>query len=130
MSFSSPRRTILLFGTCDTKLDELLFLKARLKDDISFSVKLIDVGRHAIKHPHIDASLCKHNPPNASRNDVIETMGIQATNYIRSIQESDPDLIHGVMAIGGSGGTSIAAKAMRDALPIGFPKLIVSTMAS
>jgi uncharacterized protein (UPF0261 family) len=34
-----------------------------------------------------------------------------------------------VLAVGGSGGSSIAARAVRD-LPIGLPKLIVSTMAS
>lgn len=37
--------------------------------------------------------------------------------------------IDGVISLGGSSGTAIAAAAMR-ALPIGFPKLIVSTMAS
>jgi uncharacterized protein (UPF0261 family) len=37
--------------------------------------------------------------------------------------------IDGVIALGGGGGTAIAAAAMR-VLPIGFPKLIVSTMAS
>jgi uncharacterized protein (UPF0261 family) len=34
-----------------------------------------------------------------------------------------------VLAVGGSGGSSIAARAVRD-LPIGLPKLIVSTMAA
>ena len=37
--------------------------------------------------------------------------------------------LDGVLALGGSGGSSIAARAVRD-LPIGLPKLIVSTMAS
>src|SRR6185312_8300512 len=37
--------------------------------------------------------------------------------------------VDGVLALGGSGGSSIAARAVRD-LPIGLPKLIVSTMAS
>jgi uncharacterized protein (UPF0261 family) len=37
--------------------------------------------------------------------------------------------IHGLLAIGGSGGSSVAAPAMQ-ALPVGFPKLLVSTMAS
>jgi len=38
--------------------------------------------------------------------------------------------IHGIISIGGSGGTSLSSAVMRSALPIGFPKLIVSTMAS
>ena len=37
--------------------------------------------------------------------------------------------MHGILGIGGSGGTSLVASAMR-ALPIGVPKLIVSTVAS
>ncbi|WP_218577527.1 Tm-1-like ATP-binding domain-containing protein [Phytohabitans rumicis] len=37
--------------------------------------------------------------------------------------------LDGVLALGGSGGSSIAARAVRD-LPIGLPKLIVSTMAA
>jgi uncharacterized protein (UPF0261 family) len=37
--------------------------------------------------------------------------------------------LHGVLALGGSGGSSIAARAVRD-LPVGLPKLIVSTMAA
>src|SRR5438128_5277701 len=37
--------------------------------------------------------------------------------------------INGVISLGGGGGTSIATAAMR-ALPIGFPKLMVSTLAS
>ena len=37
--------------------------------------------------------------------------------------------IDGVLALGGSGGTSVATAAMR-ALPVGFPKVMVSTMAS
>ncbi|EON97725.1 putative upf0261 domain-containing protein [Phaeoacremonium minimum UCRPA7] len=42
----------------------------------------------------------------------------------------DAGEIHGIVTAGGSGGTSLAAPVMRDVLPIGFPKLIVSTIAS
>jgi uncharacterized protein (UPF0261 family) len=37
--------------------------------------------------------------------------------------------VDGILALGGSGGSSIAARAMR-ALPVGVPKLLVSTVAS
>src|SRR6476469_2305338 len=37
--------------------------------------------------------------------------------------------LDGVLAVGGSGGSSVAGRAMR-ALPVGVPKLLVSTMAS
>jgi len=38
--------------------------------------------------------------------------------------------INAAISLGGSSGTALAAAAMRAALPIGFPKLIVTTMAS
>jgi uncharacterized protein (UPF0261 family) len=41
----------------------------------------------------------------------------------------DDGQVDAVLAVGGSGGSSIAARAVRD-LPVGLPKLIVSTMAA
>ena len=38
--------------------------------------------------------------------------------------------VHGIVSLGGSGGTSLAGNVMRAALPFGMPKLIVSTVAS
>lgn len=57
-----------------------------------------------------------------------------ASNYLKETYEAglaDPtSAIHGIISAGGTGGTSLASGAMRDSLPIGFPKLIVSTAAS
>eukprot|EP00555_Chaetoceros_dichaeta_P001055 CAMPEP_0198276452 /NCGR_PEP_ID=MMETSP1447-20131203/65316_1 /TAXON_ID=420782 /ORGANISM="Chaetoceros dichaeta, Strain CCMP1751" /LENGTH=689 /DNA_ID=CAMNT_0043971405 /DNA_START=145 /DNA_END=2215 /DNA_ORIENTATION=+ len=51
-------------------------------------------------------------------------------NYCRSlIDADDDDLFSGIIGIGGSCGTAIITPAMRF-LPIGFPKIMVSTMAS
>ena len=44
-------------------------------------------------------------------------------------QHADQGLVEGVLSIGGSAGTSIGTSAMR-ALPLGIPKVMVSTMAS
>lgn len=51
-----------------------------------------------------------------------------ATKTVKKLYEEGK--IHGLINAGGSGGTSLAAEVMRNALPIGFPKLIVSTVAS
>ncbi|MCH8218315.1 MAG: Tm-1-like ATP-binding domain-containing protein [Planctomycetes bacterium] len=64
------------------------------------------------------------------RNDRGESVGAMA----RAASQLMPTLleqgrIEGVISLGGGGGTSIATAAMR-ALPIGFPKLMVSTLAS
>nr|GFD60023.1 hypothetical protein [Tanacetum cinerariifolium] len=62
------------------------------------------------------------------RGDVVKVMAECATTVVESLYEEN--FIQGVVAAGGSGGTSIAATVMRHALPVGFPKLIVSTIAS
>jgi uncharacterized protein (UPF0261 family) len=64
------------------------------------------------------------------RNDrgfAIATMA-EGAAAVLSEQMAQGDL-DGVLSLGGSGGSSIAARAVRD-LPVGLPKLIVSTMAS
>jgi uncharacterized protein (UPF0261 family) len=57
-----------------------------------------------------------------------------ASNWLRKAYSdglaNPPNRIHGVVAAGGTGGTSLASAVMRDVLPIGLPKLIVSTAAS
>ncbi|TDC59463.1 UPF0261 family protein, partial [Actinomadura sp. GC306] len=54
----------------------------------------------------------------------VTAMGEGAAAVLAGLERVDA-----VLAVGGSGGSSIAARAVRD-LPIGLPKLIVSTMAS
>jgi uncharacterized protein (UPF0261 family) len=62
------------------------------------------------------------------RGEVIKTMAACATKAVKKLYEERK--IHAIVSAGGSGGTSLAAEVMRNALPIGFPKLIVSTVAS
>jgi uncharacterized protein (UPF0261 family) len=54
-------------------------------------------------------------------------MGRAAARYVVGLASAGK--IHGVISLGGGGGTAIATAAMR-ALPVGFPKLMVSTLAS
>jgi uncharacterized protein (UPF0261 family) len=54
-------------------------------------------------------------------------MGRSAAALVTSLHAAGR--IHGIISLGGGGGTAIATAAMR-ALPIGFPKLMVSTLAS
>jgi uncharacterized protein (UPF0261 family) len=54
-------------------------------------------------------------------------MGEAAARTLKALHESAR--FHGVIGIGGSGGTSIACRAMRE-LPLGVPKVMVSTVAS
>ncbi|GAA0951317.1 hypothetical protein GCM10009560_71890 [Nonomuraea longicatena] len=54
-------------------------------------------------------------------------MGEGAARILAGLHEDGQ--VDAVLAVGGSSGSSIAARAVRD-LPVGLPKLIVSTMAS
>ena len=63
----------------------------------------------------------------ADRGQMITAMGEALEVYLR--REYDAGRVAGVMGIGGSGGTVLITNAMR-ALPIGLPKLMVSTVAS
>lgn len=127
--------SIALLGTCDTKLEELLFLRNVILE-ANVRVILIDVGRSSTSHEAITISqldLFKRYAEietldGRERGDVIQIMADCATKAVRCLKEERS--IQGIIAAGGSGGTSLAASVMRDALPIGFPKLIVSTIAS
>ena len=54
-------------------------------------------------------------------------MGRGAAEVVRRLHEEGR--LDGILTVGGSGNSSIGAQAMR-ALPVGVPKLIVSTVAS
>ncbi|KAF3042609.1 hypothetical protein E8E11_007964 [Didymella keratinophila] len=126
---------VALLGTCDTKLYELLYLRNVIRE-ARVEVMLIDVGRSPIDNESItitQADLVRkygagQDIANQERGEVVKIMAECATKAVESLYEEN--FIQGIIAAGGSGGTSIAATVMRNALPVGFPKLIVSTIAS
>jgi uncharacterized protein (UPF0261 family) len=126
---------VVLIGTCDTKLDELLYLHNEIAHN-SVDVLFIDVGRKPVQHDSIDIrqdQLIRDHGNGQEVNDlprgeVIKTMAAYATKAVKKLYEERK--IHAIVSAGGSGGTSLAAEVMRNAVPIGFPKLIVSTVAS
>ena len=131
----TPMACVLLLGTCDTKLSELLYVRSHiLQHDVT--VKVMDVGRKQISHQDLDythADVLSHlsvqpEIDSMARGQVIETMSSAATMLVSELCSRQE--IHGVVCVGGSGGTSLGTSVMRSALPVGFPKLMVSTMAS
>ena len=135
---------VAILGTCDTKLDELLYVRTQLLEVHHVRVKLVDVGRDPSTHPAVDikqpsilalSSSC--TPPHSgallpdistlSRNELITTLSKRAGPILASLAATHD--IHAVIALGGSGGSALAAGVFR-VLPLGFPKLLVSTMAS
>jgi uncharacterized protein (UPF0261 family) len=128
------RGPIALIGTLDTKGDEVLFLK-QILSALGCEAVVIDVGVQGgppfqphVTREKIAAEAGARIDDLAARGDrglAIETMGLGLAAWCRSRFSS----ISGVLAIGGSAGTSIATAGMRE-LPTGVPKLMVSTMAS
>ncbi|KAK4507015.1 hypothetical protein PRZ48_000749 [Zasmidium cellare] len=137
---------IVILGTCDSKLDELLYLRSQILQfgGNSCNVTLVDAGRSPAQHEAItvsqDTLTSKYSPDPSqdvnklSRGDVIKHMITCASKWLEEALQHGRDepsqAIHGVISAGGTGGTSLSSGVMKDVLPIGFPKLIVSTAAS
>lgn len=127
--------TVALLGTLDTKGEEYAWLLDQLRalgvqtlaiDTGSFSTSpLADVSSdEVIAAAGVDADAVRAR---RDRGEMMGVMGAGAAAIVRDLAEQGR--VHGLLAIGGSGGSSVAAPAMQ-ALPVGFPKLLVSTMAS
>jgi len=128
--------TIAVLGTLDTKGHEHAFVAERIRGR-GHQALLIDVGtgRDAAISPDISpadvaAAGGLDLEPLMARGDRGECVAAMAKGAAallgRLVGEGR---IHGVISLGGGGGTAIASAAMRG-LPVGFPKLIVSTLAS
>ncbi|KKK21080.1 hypothetical protein ARAM_004318 [Aspergillus rambellii] len=134
---------IILLGTLDTKLSEILYLHDQLKETAArlaspLQISLIDCGRQAVNNPAITVShtdlIAKYASGSRTqllglpRGQVIEFMIDCVSRCVEDLTRTDE--IHGIIGAGGSGGTSLISAVMRKAAPIGLPKLIVSTIAS
>ncbi|KAL8842708.1 MAG: hypothetical protein Q9170_000364 [Blastenia crenularia] len=131
--------SIIILGTCDTKLHEILYLRSQiLSHSEDASITLVDVGRSPASDPAISIPrnklLTEYGSPNTAdlstlhRSQVMDIMTECATACLQDRYSTTS--VHGVVASGGSGGTSLTSAAMRRALPFLIPKLIVSTVAS
>lgn len=124
--------TVVLVGTLDTKGAEYAWLRERVHG-LGCDTVLVDVG---VGPSEVGADVSAEEVAEAGgttlqalrdagdRGAAVTAMGEGAAIVLAAL-----DRVDAVLAVGGSGGSSIAARAVRD-LPIGLPKLIVSTMAS
>jgi uncharacterized protein (UPF0261 family) len=128
--------TIAVLGTLDTKGIEHAFLADRIRER-GHQVLLVDVG--TLGEPQVR--------PDLTRAEVAAAAGIDLASLVArrdrgeavtAMTRAAPVLvaglasaarIQGIISLGGGGGTAIGTAAMRS-LPIGFPKLMVSTLAS
>jgi len=129
------KRVILIIGTADTKSDELLFLKSCVEAAGAIPA-VMDVG--ILGTPSFEPDYSKHDVAAAANttNEAIIALGNEnlamtrqaegAALLAQSLQQSGK--IDGVLAIGGTMATDLALDVVA-ALPLGFPKLIASTVA-
>jgi uncharacterized protein (UPF0261 family) len=126
-----PKR-VYVVGTADTKGDELAFL-ADAVSAAGAEVVRVDIGTRAptITVDVSAAEVAAHHPQGASavlggsdRGTAVAAMTEAFSRFIRARTD-----IAGIVGIGGGGGTAIVTAGMRG-LPLGLPKLMVSTLAS
>jgi uncharacterized protein (UPF0261 family) len=128
--------TIAILGTFDTKGEEHAFLAETIRRN-GFVPLLIDAG--CLEAPRIRPdigfeTLAEAADPGwraiVARKDRGECVALMAKGAAKITADfAARGVIHGIVSLGGGGGTAIATAAMR-ALPVGFPKVMVSTLAS
>ena len=115
---------VLVIGTLDTKGEELAFLRARLQQ-AGVEVLLVDAGTGGPpRGADPDFAL---GGEFADRGEAVAAMAKAAAELAARLYAEGR--VDGVLGAGGSGNTAIVTAAMR-ALPVGVPKLMVSTMAA
>ena len=130
-----PLKAIIVLGTMDTKGPELAYLAQQIKL-AGMRALLMDVGVQAASDIPADISASQvaaaidediDTIRSLPRGEAVEKMvSASASTLCRLIESGES---HGVIGVGGSGGTTICSAAMR-ALPYGVPKFMVSTLAS
>ncbi len=128
--------TVVLVGTLDTKGVEYDYLRSRLRER-GVDVVLVDAG--VMGEPLAQPDVGREEVARAAgaevadlaasgdRGAAVETMARGAAEIVKRLRAEGR--LDGILALGGSGGSAIATYAMRQ-LPVGVPKLMVSTVAS
>jgi uncharacterized protein (UPF0261 family) len=128
--------TVVLVGTLDTKGHEYAYLRDRVREH-GVDVILVDAG--VLSPPPVEPDVTREEVARAAGADVgqlaaagdrgaaVGTMALGAAEIVKHLYAEGR--LDGVAGLGGSGGSSLVTYAMRE-LPVGVPKLMVSTVAS
>ena len=124
--------TVYVIGTSDTKEVELVYAKRQVERagakavlvDVSTrgGSAMADVAAHAVAAHHPQGAGAVFGA--TDRGAAVEAMAVALTGFLLARKA-----VGAVLGLGGSGNTAIVTRAMR-ALPVGVPKLMVSTVAS
>jgi len=124
-------RAAYIAGTFDTKGRELAFLRNCL-EKLGLRTVTVDLATSGAPSPASvpPREVARHHPGGeravftGDRGSAVTAMALAFERFVLSRRD-----LGGVISAGGSGGTALATRAMR-ALPVGLPKVMVSTVAS
>jgi uncharacterized protein (UPF0261 family) len=127
-------KTVVIVGALDTKGQEFAFVK-QLIETQGHKTLVIDFG--VLGEPAFKPDITRAEVAAAGGGDLVhlasgqhkdEAMKIMANGLVVVVRKLyDDGHLDGILGMGGSGGTSIATAAMRT-LPVGVPKVMVSTV--
>jgi uncharacterized protein (UPF0261 family) len=129
-------KKIVVLATLDTKGKEAEYVREQI-ERLGEAVVVVDVG--VVGKPAARADISREQVAEAGgvslskllekpdREVAAPVMAKGATRLICELAQENK--VHGIVAMGGTQGTTLATAVMRD-LPYGFPKVMVSTMAS
>lgn len=129
-------KTIVVLATLDTKGVEAQYLKEQI-EKMGEKALIVDVG--VVGQPGTKADVSREQVAEAGgtplaklledpdREVAAPIMAEGASKIVTKLAEENE--VHGIVAMGGTQGTTLATTVMR-VLPYGFPKVMVSTMAS
>jgi uncharacterized protein (UPF0261 family) len=128
-------KKVIIVGTMDTKGAEFSFVNDIIKGQ-GVETLIIDAG---IFEPKLKPDVSNEEVCKASGHDLekLREVNDRGTN-VKAMSEGAAVIVHqllkdgvigGVISLGGTGGSSIAARVMKD-VPVGIPKVLVSTVAA
>jgi uncharacterized protein (UPF0261 family) len=127
-------KTVVLIGALDTKGKEFAFVKDLIEQQ-GLKTLVVDFG--VLGEPTFEPDIGREEVARAGGGDLVhlrtgehkdQAMKTMATGLAAIVRRLyDEGRLHGILSMGGSGGTSIATTGMRT-LPIGVPKVMVSTV--
>jgi len=132
---ADPSPRILLIGTADTKSDELLYLRERIEAGggtvLVMDVGVLDGAPFVPEIANAEVAAAAGTTPAAlaalgDENAAMSGMARGAARLARELHAAGR--IDGLLALGGTMGTDLALDAA-GALPVGVPKLVLSTIA-
>lgn len=127
-------KTIVLIGALDTKGEDFQFVKNLIEQE-GLNTLMVDYG--VMGNPDFPPDISAAEVAGAGggsladfqlgdkKDDAMRIMSTGAASVIRRLY--DEGKLDGILSMGGGGGTSVATSAMRT-LPVGVPKVMVSTL--